>query len=110
MHASVLYCIPAVLSLLLDSGANVYARNSAGETPLLKLAAAMTGSYFPSHNTAERVQGLRMLLEAGSEVDARSNDDKSALLTFKWFWLLKSDKYLDQAVKLLLARPVDEGI
>jgi Ankyrin repeats (3 copies) len=57
----------AVARELLRAGANVNARNSKGETPLV--VHAMVGSW----------ELLRCLVEAGTDVNARPDDEKTAL-------------------------------
>ena len=128
VHAAASYCREEILSLLLKSGADVHGRNKAGETPLIKLAAAMVGPDVPvaslKTTTTQpavmklvderlvdaRLDGLDMLLQAGSDVNAVTDAGNTALLTLVMSRRSEQEGYVIQAIKLLLENGADPEI
>ncbi len=107
MHASAWSSNTEIVRLLLDAGADATCRNDISETPLIKFALRLTSHTIHPGNTNPRIDAFRMLLEAGSDVDASDIKDRTAL------HILAADRASDrdgnrmQGIKLLLARGID---
>lgn len=62
-----------MISLLLDAGANINARNSAGDTPLI-----LAAKFRCSEPLMPAADSALLLLECGADASLRNNDGKSA--------------------------------
>ena len=67
LHAAVLTCSTATVETLIDAGANVNARDGAGDTPLLRVVTL----------ARERADVVRVLVECGAEPTARASDGRT---------------------------------
>jgi ankyrin repeat protein len=57
-----------ILKILLDAGANIHARDNAGFTPLIHIAATRNAEI------------VKVLIKAGADIEAKTNDGKNALM------------------------------
>ena len=107
MHASAWRSDVEVLRLLLRAGASIASRNDVGETPLIRFASRITGHTICKEGTNPRIEAFQELLDAGSDVNARDNQGRTAL------HVMVVDHYSDKegnnlkAASLLLARGID---
>lgn len=107
MHASAWRSDVEVLRLLLRAGASIGSRNDVGETPLIRFALQMTKHTICQEGTNPRIEAFRELLDAGSDVNAKDNQGRTAL------HFLAVDRFSDKegnktkAASLLLARGID---
>ena len=107
MHAAAWRGNPEIVELLLRASADLTSRNSQGETPLLKFARNINRHTIRLRSSNPRLDALRILLEAGSNVNARDVQGWTAL------HVLAADRFTDvegnrlNATKLLLARGID---
>ena len=107
MHASAWSSNAEVVRVLLHAGADITSRNDLAETPLIKFALRLTGHTIRTGNSNPRIDAFRMLLEAGSNVNASDIRRRTAL------HILAADQVSDrvgnrlQGIKLLLARGID---
>lgn len=107
MHASAWSSNTEIVRLLLDAGADANCRNDVAETPLIKFALRLTSHTIYPGDTNSRIYAFRMLLEAGSDVNASDIRGRTAL------HILAADRASDrdgnriQSMKLLLARGID---
>ena len=64
---------------LLTAGADLESRNIKGETPLMKFARNITGHTIRNSGSNPRLDAFRLLLEAGSDVNACDSQGRTAL-------------------------------
>ncbi|MCJ1334690.1 hypothetical protein MMC10_011402 [Thelotrema lepadinum] len=103
LHVSVNYCFPDLLSLLLSAGADINSRNDSGETPLIKLAIVISKLITTPQTSIARIQGLRTLIEAGSDIRAVSHANTTALQVLKASHRSDKDKYIIEAIEIFSA-------
>jgi len=87
-------------------GADVTMRNDAGETPLIKHALQLNGHGIQWEGTNPRITALKLLLNAGSDINATDFRGRTALHS------LAANRFMDRfndklsGAKLLLARGI----
>ncbi len=109
MHASAWPSDVEVLRLLLRAGASIASRNDVGETPLISFALNITSHKICKEGTNPRIEAFRELLDAGSDVNARDNQGRTALhvLARDRFSEKEGNSNKMKAASLLLARGID---
>ncbi|KAI9826358.1 MAG: hypothetical protein M1832_000275 [Thelocarpon impressellum] len=104
LHLSARWSDPTTVQSLLRAGASLTARNDAGETALIRFANRLS---LPEGESRPRTQSFRLVLEAGSNVEAKDAQMRTALHALVADTSNRPVKSALMAAKLLVGRGLD---